>query len=210
MHRLISKTFACIILSLAAAHPAAAAITIASGSQISINGAAQLIGPSGGAANQATAIDFLTHGVSGPAAGTLSGYIGMGTFAGQFCDTACGTINDITSLAVGSSVLPLFTLSDGVIFALNNITSIDRSVVNVLSFTGTGTFSGTLGGIALNATPGDFVFSTQGVNLTTFSASADSVGPVPEPATWVLMLLGFGGIGFAMRRRPRPVLAQIA
>ena len=25
-------------------------------------------------------------------------------------------------------------------------------------------------------------------------------GAVPEPATWAMMLLGFGGIGFAMRR----------
>ena len=33
---------------------------------------------------------------------------------------------------------------------------------------------------------------------------------VPEPATWALMLIGFGGIGFAMRRRRTPVLAQIA
>ncbi|WP_242141227.1 PEPxxWA-CTERM sorting domain-containing protein [Sphingomonas sp. TREG-RG-20F-R18-01] len=28
-------------------------------------------------------------------------------------------------------------------------------------------------------------------------------GAVPEPATWTMMLLGFGGIGFAMRRRSR-------
>jgi hypothetical protein len=33
---------------------------------------------------------------------------------------------------------------------------------------------------------------------------------VPEPATWALMLLGFGGIGVAMRRKRRRVLAQIA
>jgi hypothetical protein len=33
---------------------------------------------------------------------------------------------------------------------------------------------------------------------------------VPEPATWALMLLGFGGIGVSMRRRRRPVLAQLA
>jgi hypothetical protein len=33
---------------------------------------------------------------------------------------------------------------------------------------------------------------------------------VPEPGTWALMLLGFGGIGMAMRHRRRPALAQIA
>ena len=33
---------------------------------------------------------------------------------------------------------------------------------------------------------------------------------VPEPATWAMMLLGFAGIGFAMRRRRQPVLAQVA
>ena len=34
--------------------------------------------------------------------------------------------------------------------------------------------------------------------------------PVPEPATWAMMLLGFFGIGMAMRRTRRPVLAQLA
>jgi hypothetical protein len=37
--------------------------------------------------------------------------------------------------------------------------------------------------------------------------------PVPEPATWALMLLGFGGIGMAMRRgrrRSKQSLMQIA
>ena len=35
-------------------------------------------------------------------------------------------------------------------------------------------------------------------------------GAVPEPATWALMLLGFGGIGMTMSRRRKNVLAQIA
>lgn len=29
----------------------------------------------------------------------------------------------------------------------------------------------------------------------------NGAGPVPEPATWAMMLLGFGGIGLAMRRK---------
>lgn len=33
---------------------------------------------------------------------------------------------------------------------------------------------------------------------------------VPEPATWAMMLIGFGAVGFAMRRRQKPVLAQLA
>lgn len=33
---------------------------------------------------------------------------------------------------------------------------------------------------------------------------------VPEPATWAMMLVGFAGIGFAMRRRRTPALAQLA
>jgi hypothetical protein len=37
-----------------------------------------------------------------------------------------------------------------------------------------------------------------------------SFSAVPEPATWGMMLLGFGAVGYAMRRRRRPALVQIA
>jgi hypothetical protein len=36
------------------------------------------------------------------------------------------------------------------------------------------------------------------------------LGAVPEPATWGMMLLGFAGIGMAVRRQRKPALAQIA
>jgi hypothetical protein len=33
---------------------------------------------------------------------------------------------------------------------------------------------------------------------------------VPEPATWAMMLIGFGAAGYSMRRRRKPALPQIA
>lgn len=45
-----------------------------------------------------------------------------------------------------------------------------------------------------------------------FELKQISFNPVPEPATWALMLLGFAGVGVAMRRSGKrsPVLTQIA
>lgn len=34
-------------------------------------------------------------------------------------------------------------------------------------------------------------------------------GAVPEPTTWAMMLLGFAGIGFAMRRTKRPITTSV-
>ena len=41
----------------------------------------------------------------------------------------------------------------------------------------------------------------------TVNASSSAVAPVPEPATWALMLVGFGGMGYAMRSRRRQTLS---
>jgi hypothetical protein len=46
-------------------------------------------------------------------------------------------------------------------------------------------------------------------NFAAFSGDI-SFGAVPEPSTWAMMLLGFGAVGFAMRRRRRPALLQVA
>jgi hypothetical protein len=56
--------------------------------------------------------------------------------------------------------------------------------------------------------------STSGITLSLTQGFSNAVlyrstGAVPEPATWAMMLLGFGAIGVSMRRR-KPVLAQIA
>ncbi len=67
-----------------------------------------------------------------------------------------------------------------------------------------------------------FDFGTQGANYITLNntqgwsnAALYTTGRtpgVPEPATWAMMLVGFGAIGFAMRRRSsaRKALPQLA
>ena len=68
----------------------------------------------------------------------------------------------------------------------------------VVATLGTGTFRLTFGGTSPRPNGG----ASSG-NITF------QFVPVPEPATWGLMLLGFAGIGLAMRRGRRPALAQV-
>jgi hypothetical protein len=42
----------------------------------------------------------------------------------------------------------------------------------------------------------------------TYDYTPNAAGAVPEPASWAMMMLGFGAIGGAMRRR-RPALATV-
>jgi hypothetical protein len=68
-------------------------------------------------------------------------------------------------------------------------------------FTGAGFYSG------WGATPG-----TTGVQDMRQLRLGGVAGPVPEPATWALMILGFGGVGASMRakRKKAPKMLQIA
>ncbi|WP_246167336.1 PEPxxWA-CTERM sorting domain-containing protein [Sphingomonas piscis] len=59
-----------------------------------------------------------------------------------------------------------------------------------------GSFSLALNNVTFG-TPGS---SAVGGTFTLLSTTA----AVPEPATWAMMLLGFGGIGYSMRRRRKP------
>jgi hypothetical protein len=61
----------------------------------------------------------------------------------------------------------------------------------------------------LGSNPTHIVTLTDGQGVSNAQIFATG-GAVPEPATWAMMLLGFGGIGTAMRRGRKPALAQIA
>jgi hypothetical protein len=64
-------------------------------------------------------------------------------------------------------------------------------------------FSGTAYSVGFGGTENYIVFD----NITLGSATPGT-GGVPEPATWAMMLMGFGGAGFALRRsrRSKPLL----
>ena len=64
-----------------------------------------------------------------------------------------------------------------------------------------------------NSNSGPFTLRVNDLNVSTGGALTPITGQinaVPEPATWAMMLFGFAGIGFAMRRRRQAGLAQIA
>jgi hypothetical protein len=61
---------------------------------------------------------------------------------------------------------------------------------------------------SLGLTLGTFVFTTPADTVTVQIGA--SAGAVPEPATWAMFLLGFGAVGYSMRRREVGYMARRA
>jgi PEP-CTERM motif-containing protein len=97
-------------------------------------------------------------------------------------DNAASTLTVFLNLLGGGTDTVLFTL-DG---ASGTYDTIDLSAYsNILSFT-------------LNTD------DPYGLSYDNFTY--DAAGAVPEPATWAMMIFGFGAIGFGMRRRKQTKL----
>ncbi|MCA1652700.1 MAG: PEPxxWA-CTERM sorting domain-containing protein [Sphingomicrobium sp.] len=83
----------------------------------------------------------------------------------------------------------------------------DGTSVGALSFGGVSTGSYDIFSQSVGTTSGanytlSFNLSSNGSpNGLRISASDALDGAVPEPATWAMMLIGFGAVGFAMRRQ---------
>lgn len=84
------------------------------------------------------------------------------------------------------------------------------------SLTGIGLFSGTINNNNGVLTGRDLFYSyrdpgvptgvlgSRTITATASSFAVSAVAPVPEPGTWAMMLLGFLGLGTALRRAKRP------
>lgn len=125
-----------------------------------------------------------------------------------------GTITAITGTANGSSILGLSTYAgaDNLLYDGSNGTSawFDFSGLS-FSISGNSFGIGNTGGGDYGIT--DMVSNPSGgcCGSHPLQLNISAIPAVPEPATWAMMLVGFAGIGVAMRgRRRQNVLPQLA
>ena len=132
------------------------------------------------------------------------GYIGLGTSpltTGYQGLTGAGVFGPGTGFTLSNA-----DTGDGfgldTIFSLN-VLFLPLNYVSGTALSGSSTFNNTtISGLGLTA--GAYVFRSSSDTLTININGAAAA--VPEPATWALMLIGFGGIGYAMRRNPKAVV----
>lgn len=125
----------------------------------------------------------------------------QGGFSGSvdFSNNLSGLYSIIVSSSTPGAVINTVSLA-GILGTSGSFstTGSTNSLSLLVPFTGAGSYRVSFGGTA----PANGAAVTG--NLTF------QLVPVPEPATWAMMLLGFGAIGMASRRSRKPVLAQIA
>jgi len=78
-------------------------------------------------------------------------------------------------------------------FELGSTAPIDPNLDSSLTLTA-GQIVGGIGNVVLSGPNGGELYGNYSVNSLTITA-------VPEPATWAMAIIGFGGVGAAMRRR---------
>jgi PEP-CTERM motif len=121
-----------------------------------------------------------------------------GKLIGNRCD-ACGVydIYDLSGNVLTASFINTGGSATGIAYDGTNflVSNIFNSSIGIYSGT-TGTLLNT---VNLTSNAGGFLIEDLSVD---YAQRVDTGGGgVPEPSTWAMMLLGFGGIGFAVRRR---------
>lgn len=135
---------------------------------------------------------------------------------------------DLSSVTASMGETVVFSLTEATTFAVRQSGSIagilDRAITKqyfafetpgLATYDGTATFSETLASQGYGS-QGTFFSSVAGPSSITsvanlrFSAVVGAQDAVPEPATWGLMLAGFGLVGGALRVRRRTAVVSVA
>jgi hypothetical protein len=118
---------------------------------------------------------------------------------------------DVFSLTDALGLKDVYTVTiNGGVTAMSTVTAYPTSFDNTLgpaaakagpAWTDSGTSH-----LQLDFAPGTYSLAiasncASGACPTTFGDRLDALTAIPEPATWAVMLVGFGGIGSAIRRR---------
>lgn len=154
-----------------------------------------------------------------PSTGTFSDrYFFAPTFLGVGDGQASVTRSSTVSLSVSASSVTAYALDAGLTALLGNafingaaatpgvFTALAAAMAGGPLATYNAQAAGT-SGVQVNTVqldPANFYVITLGgtSNGGAYSGTLDATS-VPEPATWAMMLLGFGAVGFAMRRQGR-------
>jgi hypothetical protein len=214
MRKLILST-AAIAASVAFASPAAAAILFAGGSQ------GCFVAPAPGSC--VTSIGPVTDGgltfTGGPATfsqlANSSGFAAIGGPTNNF-----GTItlspnardygHDLFNLLV-TFTAPVGTGSGSFSALLTGqLTTFGSGGVQISFVNHDVTVTDGVTNYILHVNDVSFSGGTVGQELPLRQDISGFIRAVPEPSTWGMMLLGFAGIGMAIRRRRKPALAQLA
>ncbi len=137
--------------------------------------------------NSGTSLSFFWNGNPGGTSGGVAA-----TATGPYIDLVSGavvsgasTFTAVTSTAAAAAFQPAGTHTLGFRFYNESTSAVNYGYMNLLS--------GGANGFPLTIT--GWTFENSGAAITVLG-----VGAVPEPTTWAMMLLGFAGIGAAMRR----------
>jgi hypothetical protein len=107
---------------------------------------------------------------------------------------------NLDALTDGTAIFTFFGGSNDLLGTTTQALSVGENGSNFFN-----TFGGDFGRVTVSLGNGA---TLQSVNQVRITAGSQLTSAVPEPTTWAMMLVGFGAVGYSMRKRAAPRLIQ--